>query len=85
MVEPCVSLLFCLGLASYLSVGKSTTKTRMPCSTVSMDIYWNGIATPLFLFVIANGLLALFNMSSVTGSTVAFSVKPTASSDPVDP
>ena len=44
----------------------------MPCSTVSMDIYWNGIATPLFLFVIANGLLALFNMSFVSGNEVIF-------------
>jgi hypothetical protein len=37
-----------------------------------MDIYWNGIATPLFLFVIANGLLALFNMSFVSGNEVIF-------------
>jgi hypothetical protein len=40
-----------------------------------MDIYWNGIATPLFLFVIANGLMALFNMSNVTGSIPSFTRK----------
>jgi hypothetical protein len=47
-----------------------------------MDIYWNGIATPLFIFVIANGLLALFNMSSITGtSKPSFGLK-SASNDP---
>ena len=57
---------------SYLSVGKSTSKTRMPCSNVSMDIYWNGIATPLFLFVIANGLLVVFRMSGTSNSPTPF-------------
>ena len=37
----------------------------MACTTVTMDIYWNAIATPLFLFVLANALFALFRMSLI--------------------
>jgi hypothetical protein len=30
-----------------------------------MDIYWNAIATPLLIFVIVNGILALFRMAGL--------------------
>ena len=41
----------------------------MTCTTVSMDIYWNAIATPLLIFVVVNGILALFRMTGMQRAT----------------
>jgi len=30
-----------------------------------MDVYWNGIATPLFIFTLIMGLMTLFNMAPI--------------------
>jgi len=30
-----------------------------------MDVYWNGIATPLFIFTLVMGLMTLFNMAPI--------------------
>lgn len=54
----------------------------MPCSTVSMDIYWNGIATPLFIFVIANGIMALFSQSLTSNVSIGRFGPPSASVPP---
>lgn len=64
--------MFCLGVAYYYPPRKKHRQNQnMPCSTVSMDLYWNGVATPLFLFVLGNGMVALFNMSTLTGTPVS--------------
>ena len=50
----------------------------MGCTTVSMDVYWNGIATPLFIFTLVMGLMTLFNMAPINraeGDKVAAAAK----------
>jgi hypothetical protein len=37
----------------------------MGCTTVSMDVYWNGIATPLFIFTLVMGMVTLFSMTPI--------------------
>lgn len=41
------------------------------CPTVSMDRYWNYVATPLFFFIILFGVYVLFNLSAPQLATTA--------------
>jgi len=49
----------------------------MGCTTVSMDVYWNGIATPLFIFTLVMGMVTLFTMTPINriGDTVKEAAK----------
>jgi len=43
-----------------------------------MDVYWNGIATPLFIFTLVMGLTTLFSMAPINraeGDKVAAAAK----------
>lgn len=43
----------------------------MSCTTVSTDLYWNAVATPLFIITLIMGLGTLFSLDTATLGTAS--------------